>query len=89
MRIVDVHQILLQEPRVAVKNAQLIAVDEQMKQVVHEREVKDRQARKIKVRRTKGSMSDNAVEGKKEDTSLENNIRQSKRSGKRTLDYYA
>lgn len=68
MRIVDVQQILMQDARVAFKQAQLIAVDEQMKQVVNEVEAREQQRKRKTVAKINGSetcVSVKDLQGKK------------------------
>lgn len=62
MRIIDVQQILMQEPRVAFKNAELIAVDQQMKQVVKETEEREQQRKRTTVTKIDGSERRERVE---------------------------
>ena len=62
MRIVDVQQILMQEPRAAFKNAQLIAVDEQMKQVVKELQQREQQRKRKTVTKVTGTESRERVQ---------------------------
>ncbi len=88
MRIIDVQQILMQEPRAAFKGAQLIAIDEQMKHVVKETERKEQERERITVRKVRETLSRakvDAAAGRKK--TVKHTAERADGSGRRRIDY--
>jgi hypothetical protein len=88
VRIIDVQQILMQEPRAAFKGAQLIAIDEQMKHVVKETERKEQERERItviKVKETLGRAHIDAAFGKKK--TVKHSGERPDNTGRKKIDY--